>query len=433
MLNARVLNGQAIDSAGILYVWHNASAAISADTDMSYDDGDIFLIREATSDVQCVSVLGPEAVRIRQVYSDILLSTASINAPATIIFGAEGHIYCPSVVIAGVTISAFAGILCSADVAAIVTDELGESAITAAATINVDATRIRLTVSCPTGLCTSSLDVNDSGVLVTQYVYSDIDALALISTSVGIKASGAVGFTVEAYIDIYCDAIISINSGLLFLRQIEIIGEAFVSTDQVAKIQHATANIECLYIEESPIATLYAQLANISCGAVVTTLTSKINASQADISCNDVIVSYACIDHNANADILSTALITENINFIRAADVDVGNGTLIEFTFDPVIWRGAIAYIDGGVVIVFVDDEVRKAIQVASYIACTVDIYMLAILWVLADVDIACTAVIGSTIYSNIDIPAPEERTIYVDCDDRTITIEEEDRIIQVA
>ena len=471
MLNARTLNGQAIGSAGILYVWHSAAADISADAILdaagvrvvkpvadigcgsvldvtavrvvkpvsnvlceaatTYDGGDIFFVRGGASGVQCDAVLDVEATRIRQVYSDVL-AAVSINVPATVIFGAEGYVDCLSVVIAGVTVSAFSEILCSASLYGIVADEVGEADVIETATIDADATRIRLTFSDPTGLCISSFDVNDSEVLVTQYVYSDIEASASIWPSVGIKADGESGFTVEAYLDITCISIVSTNSGWLITRPITMVGESSMSAVPVTKIQAAEANIQCLYIDEHPIATLVAQLVDIDCPATITTLTTKVNASQAEVSCQAAIASTAHMEISGNADILSVALISENISFTRAAVADIDNGSLIGMELDPVIYRGAVTDIDGGGAIVFVDDEVRKAIQAEVDVLCGVDIYMLGKLWTLAEVNILCAGIIDATIYSNIDVPAPEERIIYVDFEDRTITVDEEDRIIQV-
>ncbi len=472
MLNARTLNGQAIDSAGILYVWHSAATDISAgavvdavgvrvvkpvsdivcgsvldvtairvvkpvadnncEAVTTNDGGDIIFVRGGASDVQCDAVLDVETTRIRQVYSDVL-ATASINVPAAVIFGAESYIDCPSVVIAGVTVSAFSEILCSASLYGIVADEVGEADVTETATIDADATRIRLTTSDPTGLCTSSFDVNDSGVLVTQYVYSDIEASASIWPSVGIKADGESGFTVEAYLDIACISIVSTNSGWLITRPITMVGESSVSAVPVTRTQSAAANIQCLYLDEHPIATLFVQVADIGCTATITTLTTKVNASQAEVSCQADIASTVHMEISGNADILSVASISEDINFTRAAFVDIDNGSLIGIELDPVIYRGAVTNIDGGGAIVFVDDEVRKAIQIAAEMLCDVDIYMLGTLWTLAEVNILCAGIIDATIYSNIDVPAPEERIIYVDFEDRTITVDEEDRIIQVA
>ena len=151
------------------------------------------------------------------------------------------------------------------------------------------------------------------------------------------------------------------------------------------------------------------------------------------MSCQADIASTVHMEISGNADILSVASISEDINFTRAAFVDIDNGSLIGIELDPVIYRGAVTNIDGGGAIVFVDDEVRKAIQIAAEMLCDVDIYMLGTLWTLAEVNILCAGIIDATIYSNIDVPAPEERIIYVDFEDRTITVDEEDRIIQVA
>jgi len=472
MLNARTLNGQAIDSAGILYVWHSAAADITAGTvidavgvrvvkpvsdiacgsvldvtairvvkpvadnlceaTITYDGGDIFFVRGGASDVQAATVLDVEGTRVCQVFSDVL-AAASINVLATVIFGAEGYIDCPSVIIAGVTVSAFSEILCSASLYGIVADEVGEADVIEEATIDADATRIRLTTSDPTGLCTSSFDVNDSGVLVTQYVYSDIEASASIWPSVGIKADGESGFTVEAYLDIVCGAIVSTNSGWLITRPITMVGESSMSVAPVTRIQFAAANIQCEYIDEFPIVTIFPQVADIGCTATITTLTTKINASQAEVSCQAAIASTVHMGISGNTNILSVASISEEISYTRAAVVDIDNGSLIGIELAPVIYRGAIVNVDGGGSIVFVDDEVKTAIQAGANIFCGVDLYTLGKLWIMVEANIVCQGMMDATIYSNVDTPAPDERTIYVDLEDRTITVDEEDRIIQVA